>query len=90
MLIKKAFKFRLYPNKEQAELINKTIGCSQFVANFAMAQQKKEEQYWTITNKLVQQDFLSENNYKTKYFNKVQSVKDVAQLKKNYVWLKLE
>lgn len=88
MLIKKAFKFRLYPNKDQSELINKTIGCSRFVANFAMAQQKKEEQYWTITNELVQQGFLSENNYKTKFFNKVQSVKDVAKLKKHYPWLK--
>lgn len=88
MMIKKAFKFRLYPNKEQSELINKTIGCSRFVANFAMAQQKKEEQYWTITNELVQQGFLAENNYKTKFFNKVQSVKDVAQLKKHYIWLK--
>lgn len=88
MLIKKAFKFRLYPNKEQSELINKTFGCSRFVANFAMAQQKKEEQYWTITNELVQQGFLTENNYKTKFFNKAQSVKALPQLKKHYTWLK--
>jgi len=88
MLIKKAFKFRLYPNKKQSELIHKTIGCSRFVANFVIVQQKKEEQYWIITNELVQQGFLSENNYKTKFFNKVQSIKDIVQLKKNYVWLK--
>ncbi|HFK8352564.1 TPA: helix-turn-helix domain-containing protein, partial [Clostridium perfringens] len=24
---KKAYKFRIYPTKKQAELINKTIGC---------------------------------------------------------------
>ena len=29
----KAFRFRLYPTKEQAVLINKTIGCSRFVYN---------------------------------------------------------
>jgi len=33
MLQKKAFKFRLHPTKEQAVLINKTIGCSRFVYN---------------------------------------------------------
>ena len=30
----KAYKFRLYPNKEQAILINKTIGSSRFVFNY--------------------------------------------------------
>ena len=29
----KAYKFRLYPNKEQIELINKTFGCGRFVYN---------------------------------------------------------
>ncbi|MED1116984.1 helix-turn-helix domain-containing protein, partial [Bacillus paramycoides] len=28
MIINKAYKFRIYPNKVQATLINKTIGCS--------------------------------------------------------------
>ncbi|EJS56812.1 hypothetical protein CN507_23895 [Bacillus cereus] len=31
MMINKGFKFRIYPNKAQATLINKTIGCSRFV-----------------------------------------------------------
>ena len=88
MVIKKAYKFRLYPNKEQQELIEKTIGCCRFVANFAIAQQKKEEDIWVRTNELVQLGFLSTNNYKTKFFNKMQSIKDIAQLKKNYTWLK--
>lgn len=34
MVKHKAYKFRLYPNKEQAILINKTIGCSRFVFNY--------------------------------------------------------
>ena len=29
----KAFKFRLYPNKEQSNLINRTFGCVRFVYN---------------------------------------------------------
>ncbi|MEK4950825.1 IS200/IS605 family element RNA-guided endonuclease TnpB [Bacillus sp. FSL W8-1127] len=33
MFIHKAYKFRLYPNKEQTTLINKTMGCSRFVFN---------------------------------------------------------
>ena len=31
--INKAFRFRIYPNKAQKELITKTIGCSRFVFN---------------------------------------------------------
>ena len=33
MIVNKAYKFRLYPNKEQQILINKTFGCSRFVFN---------------------------------------------------------
>lgn len=33
MVINKAYKFRIYPNKEQETLIAKTIGCSRFVFN---------------------------------------------------------
>lgn len=39
----KALKFRLYPSKEQAILINKTIGCSRFTFNHFLA--KWNEQY---------------------------------------------
>lgn len=88
MVIKKAYKFRLYPNKEQQELIEKTFGCCRFVANFVIAQQKKEEDIWIRTNELVQLGFLSTNNYKSKFFNKYQSMKDIPQLKKHYIWLK--
>ncbi|RJG23602.1 RNA-guided endonuclease TnpB family protein [Paenibacillus thiaminolyticus] len=36
----RAYKFRLYPNKKQAALINKTIGCSRFVFNHFLARRK--------------------------------------------------
>ncbi|WP_408006465.1 IS200/IS605 family element RNA-guided endonuclease TnpB [Pseudalkalibacillus sp. A8] len=38
MFVKKAYKFRIYPNKEQETLIAKTIGCSRFVFNHFLAQ----------------------------------------------------
>jgi putative transposase len=37
MLRNKAYKFRIYPNKEQEMLIAKTIGCSRFVFNHFLA-----------------------------------------------------
>jgi putative transposase len=37
MLINKAYKFRIYPNKEQEILIAKTIGCSRFIFNHFLA-----------------------------------------------------
>jgi len=33
MLVNKAYKFRIYPNKQQEVLINKTFGCCRFVFN---------------------------------------------------------
>ena len=37
MIVNKAYKFRIYPNKEQEILINKTFGCSRFVFNHFLA-----------------------------------------------------
>lgn len=38
----KAYKYRIYPTQEQAELINKTIGCARFVYNALLADAKKQ------------------------------------------------
>ncbi|WP_088013457.1 IS200/IS605 family element RNA-guided endonuclease TnpB [Gottfriedia acidiceleris] len=38
MLVKKAYKFRIYPTNEQETLIAKTIGCSRFVFNHFLGQ----------------------------------------------------
>ena len=35
--MEKAYKFRMYPNKKQQELINKTFGCCRFVYNKYLA-----------------------------------------------------
>lgn len=37
----KAYKFRLYPNKKQEELIRKHIGCCRFVFNYSLAEKIK-------------------------------------------------
>jgi len=41
--MEKAYKFRIYPNKEQEILIQKTFGCSRFVFNRYLA--KRRESY---------------------------------------------
>lgn len=42
LLMYKAYKYRIYPTQEQAELINKTIGCARFVYNALLADAKKQ------------------------------------------------
>ena len=41
--MERAYKYRIYPNEEQKELIAKTFGCSRFVYNYYLA--KKMETY---------------------------------------------
>lgn len=37
-MVQKAYKFRLYPNKEQREYFAKTFGCVRFVYNRMLAE----------------------------------------------------
>lgn len=37
----KGYKYRIYPNKEQEELINKTFGCVRFIYNKMLEDRKK-------------------------------------------------
>lgn len=37
----KAYKYRLYPNKQQIEQIQKTFGCCRFVYNQTLAYRKE-------------------------------------------------
>ena len=41
MKIYKAYKFRIYPNKIQQELINKTLGCTRFIYNTMLYEKEK-------------------------------------------------
>jgi putative transposase len=88
MLINKAYKFRIYPNKKQIELINKTIGCSRFVFNFFLGKQKDKDAYWYICEEMVQNGQLPTNNWKGECLNKYKTVKSVRELKKQYSFLK--
>ena len=39
----KAYKFRLYPNDKQKELIHKTFGCTRFIYNYFLNQCKENK-----------------------------------------------
>jgi len=86
--VKKAYKFRIYPNKKQTVFINKTIGCSRFVYNYFVGKQKEKDAYWHIVNEMVQNGQLTKNNWKGEFFNKNQSIKAIRELKRNYPFLK--
>jgi putative transposase len=88
MKVKKAYKFKIYPNKKQEILIVKTIGCSRFVYNYFVGKQKNKDAYWYIVNEMVQNGQLPKNNWKGEFFNKHESIKAVRELKKNYPFLK--
>jgi putative transposase len=88
MLVNKAYKFRLYPNKLQITLINKTIGCTRFVFNFFLGKQKEKDAYWYIVEEMLQSGHLAKNNWKGEFFNKNDSIKAICELKKYYPFLK--
>ena len=84
----KAFKFRLYPTKEQAILINKTIGCCRYSFNLALRKQKEKDAIWWIAEEMKQNGQLLENNWKGTFFNANQAMKDNTEYKKKTKWLK--
>jgi putative transposase len=88
MFVNKAFKFRIYPNKKQIELINKTIGCSRFVFNFFLGKQKEKDAYWYIVEEMKQNGQLPSNDWKGTCLNKYETVKSLPELKKHYSFLK--
>ena len=49
----KSFKFRLYPDKAQLELLNKSFGCSRFIYNYYLSNIKNSgyiDAYSNISN----------------------------------------
>lgn len=40
-IVERAYKYRIYPNKEQQELIQKTFGCCRFVYNYYLNERKE-------------------------------------------------
>ncbi|UQD52111.1 transposase [Bacillus methanolicus] len=66
MIVHKAYKFRIYPNKKQMELINKTIGCSRFVFNFFLAKQKEKDAFWYICEENLADSYVQYYNKQNK------------------------
>ncbi|MFJ5623650.1 helix-turn-helix domain-containing protein, partial [Peribacillus loiseleuriae] len=64
MLVNRSYKFRIYPNQKQTNLIHKTIGCSRFVFDFFLAKQREKDAYWSITEEMRQNGQLPANNWK--------------------------
>lgn len=64
----KAFKYRIYPNAEQAILINKTFGCVRFVYNQMLANRKKiYEQFKDDRESLKKQKYLLPADFKKEF-----------------------
>ena len=51
--MQKAFKYRIYPNKIQRELIGKTIGCSRFVYNHFLSISEEGYQSYSKNSKML-------------------------------------
>ncbi|WP_191090836.1 IS200/IS605 family element RNA-guided endonuclease TnpB [Niallia endozanthoxylica] len=83
----KGYKFRLYPTKEQAALINKTIGCCRYVFNWALGQQYDKNAYWYIVEEMVQNGQLNQNLWKSEFYHAAKQQKELTGLKKEIQWL---
>lgn len=72
----KAYKYRIYPNKKQQELINKHIGCCRYVYNFCL--EKKINAYKTSKKNLSKFELIKllpilKNNQETSFLKEVNS-----------------
>ncbi|MBR0260739.1 MAG: helix-turn-helix domain-containing protein [Selenomonadaceae bacterium] len=68
----KGYKFRLYPNKRQAILLNKTFGCCRFVFNHFLSIRRDS---W-------------ENEKKSVSYNETSALMTQLKSDENYLWLK--
>ena len=60
-MAEKAFKYRIYPNKKQQELIQKTFGCTRFIYNYYLNKRKEmyENDRTTFTYNMCSKDLTS-------------------------------
>ncbi len=90
----RAVKIRLYPNKEQATMINKLLGCYRFVYNQCLARkiksydETKTTENLSTLSKFVHHELLKDDNFiwlreqNTKVLN--QAVRDMLSAYKNF------
>jgi len=84
--IQKAYKFRIYPNQKQQELVDKTIGCSRFIYNEFLAE-AKENEYKSYTKNSRELPQLKKENEWLKEIDSIalqQSLKDLDRAFKNF------
>lgn len=67
----KAYKFRLYPNKEQKELLNKSFGCTRFIYNYYLGK-SKENGY--LNPYAYIQDYVNNLKYEYPFLIEVDSI----------------
>ena len=67
----KAYKFRLYPNDNQRELINKTFGCSRLVYNYYLSHNKETGYKTPYTNI---KDYTNNLKYEKPFLQEVDSI----------------
>ena len=84
----KAFKYRIYPTKEQSKLINQTIGCGRFVFNFALAKHQEKESLWSTVNEMIQQGYFQSNQIRTDFFKANEYKLYLNSLKEKHPFLK--
>ena len=66
----KSFNFRIYPNKEQSELLNKSFGCTRFVYNYYLSK-IKENKYQDAHSNIS--DYVNYLKYKYVFLQEVDS-----------------
>ena len=57
MIVFKAYKFRLYPDNNQINLIHQTFGCTRFIYNYFLT--KKDKYYKEIKQNLTLKEMKS-------------------------------
>lgn len=67
----KAYKFRLYPNCIQKELINKTFGCTRLVYNYYLEKMQKEGYAYAYNNI---KDYVNNLKYKFVFLQEIDSI----------------
>ena len=67
--VNQAYKFRLYPNNEQAIVLDKTFGCCRFLYNRMLNERKNiYEQFKDDKDALKKIKYKTEAQYKKKFF----------------------
>lgn len=83
IMMYRAYKYRLYPNKSQEELILKHIGCCRYIYNYGLEKKIKtyQESKKGLSRFEIQSDLVSlKKNYETSWLKEVNSLSLQASL----------